>query len=119
MRERPTVPIELPEDQHKAAELFQNMVLRPILKMQHHVLYAYAMNSVQNLNKNWAIMDRKKKDAAIRSVLQKNPKVKNTLIGCAIGQLTAEEMTIYLTDPKGFDKRISQMILERVLSAGF
>lgn len=116
MRERPIIPIELPEDQHKAAELFQNMVLRPILKMQHQVLYALAMNSVQNLNKNWAIMDRKKKDAAIRSVLQKDPKVKNTLIGCVLGQLSEEEVKIYLNDAKGFDKRISQMILERVLS---
>lgn len=116
MRERPIVTIEIPEDQHKAVELFQNMVLRPILKMQHPVISAVAMNSVQNLNKNWPIMDRKKKDAAIRSVLQKNPKVKNTLIGCVIGQLSKEEVKIYLNDTKGFDKRISQMILERVLS---
>ncbi len=61
-------------------------------------------------------MDRKKKDAAIRSVLQKDPKVKNTLIGCVLGQLNTDELKCYLNDSKGFDKRISQMILERVLS---
>jgi hypothetical protein len=118
MKKRPVVYIELPEDQHKADELFQNQVLRPILKMQHKVIYGYAMHAVENLNKNWAIMDRKKKDDAIRSVIQKDSKVKNTLIGCVIGQLSEAELVIYLKDTKGFDKRISQMVLERILSVG-
>jgi hypothetical protein len=111
---RPIVPIELPKEDHLPKELFQNEVLRPILKLQNAVIVALFYHFVQKMIPSFKNLTSNKKDEATSKLITQNTKLKNLLIGIVVGQMNEEEFTVYLKDSKAFDKRIVAMGVERV-----
>ncbi len=115
-KERPIVPIEMRPEAHLSEELFQNEVLRPIVKMQHDLMLAVFQLHISRFEKDWEAVSIQKKKAVVRNQLLKNAILKNIVVGMTIGQFTPEEMTRYSENPKNYDKRIVQMVTERLLS---
>ena len=57
-----------------------------------------------------------KKQIFIEQSVQKDAVLKNTFIGMTIGMFTLEEMEVYQSDSKVFNKRIITILIERLKS---
>ena len=97
-------------------ETFQNQTLRPILKLQNDLYISLFTNYAIRQNSDFNALSSAKKAVMIEQSLQKDNVLKNTFIGMTIGMFTAEEMEIYISDSKVFNKRIITMLIERLKS---
>ena len=98
----------------KTMELFQNEVLRPIIKYQHDLLIG-SVNS-QSLFKT-IINDKGPRiefQEKIRQFITGQSALKNQLIGYVIGLMTGSEFDFYLKNQQEINKRIHGMICQRV-----
>ncbi|MCW3170155.1 glyoxalase [Chryseobacterium sp. 09-1422] len=99
-------------------EIFQNQTLRPILKLQNDLYISLFTNYAIRQNSDFNALPSSKKAVMIEQSLQKDNVLKNTFIGMTIGMFTVEEMEVYISDSKVFNKRIITMLIER-LKSGF
>jgi|SRR5574343_570263 len=110
---RPLIPSALTENT-KEIEHFQNEVLRPILKFQHTFFEYYFKNNSQFLK---LIQERKSRlefQNKISQFISNQANIKHQLIGSVIGLLADEELNYYHTNSAELNKRISQMICQRI-----
>jgi hypothetical protein len=110
---RPTLPTEIMEGISNPAEEFQNMVLRPIIKMQSDMLMAHISAKVKSLKIEWEGMKPIKKKEALTTLLTKDQAFKSEIIGMVIGQFDMEEYHKYLELQKELNRRITQIVLNR------
>ena len=115
-KKRPIVIIDNKPEIHLENELFQNEVLRPILKMQHDISLKLFSNHIDNLGIVWNNLKKSKKDQCVENQLSKNIQFKNLVIGIVVGQFNELEMNKYLLNSKEFNKRILQMTIQRIVS---
>lgn len=99
-----------------AEEMFQNQTLRPILKLQNDLYWNLFTNYAVRQNADFNSLSAMKKSNFIEQSLQKDSVLKNILIGMTIGMFTVEEMEIYNSESKTFNKRIIAMLTERLKS---
>jgi hypothetical protein len=114
---RPEITIELIGVKNED-EQFMHETLRPILKFQHQLIVQFLKNE-QNLpleSLNGKQRSNSEKRTLITNFLQKNNKLKATLLGFAIGMFQQSELATYFLNKKAIDKRIIEMIITRFLS---
>ncbi|WP_144283044.1 glyoxalase [Chryseobacterium echinoideorum] len=99
-----------------AEELFQNTVLRPIIKLQNDIFLTNFFHYLKNTKINWESFSSEKRNIFIDNSFQKDNMLKNIYIGMTIGMMDVEELQIYYTQNKMFNKRIINMITERLKS---
>ncbi|MCY1662669.1 glyoxalase [Chryseobacterium sp. SL1] len=97
-------------------ELFQNNVLRPVLKLQNDIFMQIFRDYAMRKMSDFTSLKNEQKINFTEQSLQKDIALKNTFIGMTIGMLTPEEITVYLSDSKSFNKRIITMLSERIKS---
>ena len=114
---RPNLPESLVEGNLKEEELFQNMVLRPVIKMQHDVLILRVQSHFLSKKVVFHLMDKKKRVNAIESAFQNDNPFKKEIQGMILGQLTIEEFRTYLKSERSMNKRIIQMVRNRMLDS--
>lgn len=114
---RPILPNELTIGAPKAEELFQNMVLRPIIKMQHDILVYRVKSYFASKKAVFHLMDKKKRVVALESAFKNDNPFKKEIQGMVIGQLNGEEFKQYLQTEKSFNKRIIQMVKNRMIDS--
>ncbi|WP_340155998.1 glyoxalase [uncultured Winogradskyella sp.] len=98
-----------------AEEAFQNKTLRPIIKLQHDLFIAVFKNYIRK-HKNVflsLILDEQLK--YISNAIQKDIKFRNALKGMVIGQFTVKEYEIYIKNSSALNKRITNIIKERLI----
>ena len=115
-KKRPIVNIDNKPGIHLENELFQNEVLRPVLKMQHDIILKIFNVHIKNLGIVWNDLKKSKKSQCIESQLSKNIQLKNLIIGIVIGQWNELEMDKYLIYSRDYNKRIIQMTIQRIIS---
>lgn len=97
-------------------EVFQNQILRPILKLQNEIYLMlfqdYAGSKIPDFNS----LTTDKKISFIEQSLRKDHALRNIFIGMTIGMFTADEMKTYIPDKNVFNKRIITMLTERLKS---
>ena len=94
-------------------EKFQNDVFRPILKLQNNLI----LNLFNLYLENYKIQLKSKQDELrlqIKNICQKDKVLKNQMIGISIGMLEPSELTTYSENLNEFNKRIIQMISQRL-----
>jgi hypothetical protein len=97
-------------------ELFQNQILRPILKLQNELFIEQFKNYiVKNKAQFSQFTVEKKLDYIENSILNDN-KFRNLLIGTAIGLLQIAEYKLYSKNTSALNKRIITMLIERLKS---
>ena len=112
---RPTLDIPILEESTEV-ENFQNQTLRPILKLQND-LYTTLFESYATRQKSdYETLSGAKKRTFIEQSLQKDMVLKNTFIGITIGLFTMEEIAVYATQSKDYNRRIITMLMERLKS---
>ena len=95
-------------------EVFQNETLRPILKLQNDLYLSMFTNYALRQKADFGSLSVSKKQIFIEQSVQKDAVLKNTFIGITIGMFTLEEMEVYQSDSKVFNKRIITMLIERL-----
>ena len=115
-KKRPIVNIDNKPEIHLENELFQNEVLRPILKMQHEITLKLFSKNIDNLGIVWKDLKKNKKNQCVENQLSKNIQFKNLVIGVVAGQFNELEMDKYLLNSREYNKRILQMTIQRIVS---
>ena len=114
---RPNLPESLVEGNLKEEELFQNMVLRPVIKMQHDILILRVQTYFLSKKMVFHMMDKKKRVHAIESAFQNDNPFKKEIQGMILGQLNTKEYQTYLKNERAMNKRLNQMVRNRMLDS--
>ena len=115
-KKRPVVNIDNKPEMHLKNELFQNEVLRPILKMQHDITLNLFFSHINNVGIIWDDLKKSKKTQCVDNQLSKNIQFKNLVIGIIVGQFNELELDKYLSNSREYKKRILQMTNQRIVS---
>ena len=116
---RPKLPDTLTEGELKKEELFQNMVLRPVIKMQHDLLIMRVKSHFISKRVLFNVMDNKKRTEAIIKTFQSDHSFKKEIQGMITGQLSLAEFQQYLKSERSINKRIVQMVRNRMIDSLF
>lgn len=98
----------------KKKESFQNQTLRPILKQQNLLFLRLFGSHIQTFKVPFAQMNEEQQDQCIANTLAQNQPFKNTMIGVVVGWFTDEESKTYCQNRTAFNKRIVQMLIQRL-----
>ncbi|NNE31195.1 MAG: glyoxalase [Winogradskyella sp.] len=98
-------------------ELFQNKTLRPVIKLQHDLLIAMFKNYINKHKNVFYDLSLPKQLAYIDNVIHKDTKFRNSLKGMVIGQFTAEEYDIYIQNSSALNKRMMNIVKERLIDS--
>ena len=113
---RPEIPAAKITEGISGIEKFQNVTIRPIIKFQNELLFQVFSNHARSYQKDWDSISNEKKEIFIESSMNKNQNLKNIYIGLVLGLFTTEETEFYLSNKSEINRRIVQIIKQRILS---
>lgn len=113
---RPIISAAKLYESMSSEERFQNTTLRPVIKCQNELLVAAFRNYI-NKHKNvfYALSTQKQLDY-IENAIQKDMKFRNSVKGMIIGLFTVEEYELYITNSSALNKRMMNLVKERLVS---
>ena len=112
---RPTVESAKVDETTHPNEIFQNEILRPIIKMQHLLILAFVSDHIMKLNKEFLELSKGKQKTFVTNIFAKDNTFKHRLIGLILGQFTVEEFKTYTAIAPDVNKRIFTICLERMM----
>jgi hypothetical protein len=95
---------------------FQHQVLRPLLKLQHPVLLATVADFAQDYRLPLARPEAEL-SAALTELLARNARLRATITGLVVGQLTQTELAFYRPHRSELNRRLLDLAQQRVLSS--
>jgi len=113
LKPRPLLSLKIANSEE---EIFQNETLRPILKLQHELIITLAQEFLKSRNITWEKVREKDPLQWLNINIKRDIPFKNQLIGMVIGQFNKEELIEYLSFQKEMNKRIINMMTERIVS---
>lgn len=108
--------IGLVNESSSSEEKFQNQTLRPILKLQNDLFIEVFKNHISKHKNDFYLYSAEKKLLFIENTIQKDIKFRNALKGIVIGLFTIEEYTNYIQNSSSLNKRMMNMLIERLKS---
>ena len=96
-------------------ERFQNEVIRPIIKMQNNLLTVFFKNYIRNRKIEFDRLKSEDQENKIKTILTKDINFKNILIGSIVGHFDENEIEIYLKSTSELNKRIIQIVNQRLI----
>lgn len=96
-------------------EVFQNTVLRPIIKMKHDLLIAHVRYYFANKKQDLSSADVHKKLKAVSTSLEQDNTLRTEVRGIIIGHFNVEEYEKFSQMTKALNKRILNIVKERML----
>lgn len=97
-------------------ENFQNDTIRPILKMQNDIIIILAQEFLKHRNVTWEKIREKDPFQWLNLNIKRDIPFKHLMIGMVIGQFNGEELREYLPFQKEMNKRIINMMTERIVN---
>ena len=113
---RPEVSSTTINDNMSGDERFQNLVLRPIIKFQSNLFVEVFKNYVKKHKNMFYDLSVEKRVDYIENAIQKDTKLRNSLKGMIIGLFTVEEYLIYIQNSSALNKRMMQIVKDRLIS---
>lgn len=101
-------------NQSSPDEVFQNQVLRPILKLQNDLFIDVFKNYITKYKNDFYSYSVEKKLAYIENSIHKDIKFRNSLKGIVIGLFTISEYNTYIQNSSSLNKRMMNMLIERL-----
>ncbi|QSS97074.1 glyoxalase [Psychroflexus sp. ALD_RP9] len=115
-----SIRVELPNakvyENTQDLERFQNESLRPIAKFQNMILLEVFKNYIDRYKNVYHKYDLGGKTAYIEQAVKKDSKLKNLIRGLFLGHFTADEYKFYSKNVSAVNKRIINLVKERLLS---
>ena len=103
-------------EQSSKEEKFQNLTIRPILKLQNDLFIDVFKNYVSKHKNDFYSYSVEKKLLFIENAIQKDIKFRNSLKGMVIGLFTIDEYAEYIQNSSNLNKRMMNMLVERLKS---
>ncbi|WP_139002718.1 glyoxalase [Hyunsoonleella aestuarii] len=103
-------------DNMSSDERFQNLVLRPIIKFQNDLLIAVFRNYINKHKSVFYDLSLEKRIDYIENAIHKDMKLRNSMKGMVIGLFTIEEYELYIQNSSALNKRMMNIVKERLLS---
>jgi hypothetical protein len=100
----------------KDIEMFQNLSIRPTIKQCNDTIMSLFFDLCKHINLELKGKDPISKQSAVNNIFSKNVAFTNQLIGLVVVNFSSDELSKYLKDSKEYNKRIKQIIKERILS---
>lgn len=100
--------------QSSSDEIFQNQVIRPILKLQNDLFIDVFKNYISKYKNDFYSYSVEKKLAYIENSIHKDIKFRNSLKGIVIGLFTIHEYNEYIKNSSSLNKRMMNMLIERL-----
>jgi len=100
--------------QSSSDEIFQNQVLRAMLKLQNGLLRDVFRSYISKYKNDFYAYSVEKKLAYIENSIQKDIKFRNSLKGIVIGLFTIAEYNEYIKNSSSLNKRMMNMLIERL-----
>lgn len=113
---RPEILSATINDNMSSDERFQNLVLRPIIKFQNDLLIAVFKNYIKKHKSVFYDLSIEKRIDYIENAIQKDMKLRNSMKGMIIGQFTVEEYEIYIQNSSALNKRMMNIVKQRLIS---
>lgn len=113
---RPEIPSAKLTPTMSSDEYFQNKTLRPVAKLQNDLLLAVFRNYVAKHKNVFYDLTIEKRLDYIENAIHKDMKFRNSLKGIIIGQFTLEEFEIYIQNSSALNKRMMDIVKERLKS---
>ena len=98
-------------------EAFQNETLRPILKLQHDNLVAVFNLFLAKRKVNPAQLPAAARFAKVKELVTRDNRLRGLLFGMAIGHFTEPEMRYYLENDGAVNRRLTNLLTERLTGA--
>ena len=103
-------------DNMSSDERFQNLVLRPIIKLQSDLFVVVFRNYIVKHKSVFYGLTLQKRLDYIENAIHKDMKFRNSLKGMVIGQFTLEEYSIYIENSSALNKRMMNIVKESLLN---
>ncbi|WP_339916608.1 glyoxalase [Yeosuana marina] len=113
---RPEIPSATINDTMSSDERFQNLVIRPIVKLQNDLFNEVFKNYANKHKGAFYDLSIEKRIHYIENAIQKDIKFRNSLKGIVIGLFTVEEYKLYIQNSSALNKRMMQIVKERLIS---
>lgn len=97
-------------------EKFQNETIRPILKLNNDLFIDSFKNYISKHKNDFYAFSVEKKLAFIENAIQRDIKYRNALKGMVISWFTIEEFENYITNSSSLNKRMMNLLIERIKS---
>lgn len=97
-------------------ERFQNLVLRPIINLQNDLFIEVFKNYIAKHKMVFYNYTLEKRLLYIESAINKDIKFRNSIKGMVIGLFTVEEYMIYIQNSSALNKRMMNIVKERLIS---
>ncbi|MDC1056883.1 glyoxalase [Flavobacteriaceae bacterium] len=114
LRIRPEIKKTQQFENMSAGERFQNETLRPILKLQNPLFLAVFHNYIEKRKGVFYSLGLEKKLNYIENSLNRDQKFGDSIKGMVIGLFTMEEYTTYSLNSSALNKRMMNMVIERL-----
>ncbi|WP_348797452.1 glyoxalase [Flavobacterium adhaerens] len=98
--------------QSLSEELFQNEVIRPIIKLQNDLFIASFLNFISKYKRDFYTKSIENKLLIIENAIQKDIKFRNSLKGMIIALFTTEEYGLYIKNSSSLNKRMMNLVIE-------
>ena len=95
-------------------ESFQNLVLRPIIKVQTPILIEVFKKYANDHKDVFYKLRSEKKTTYIENAIKKDQKFRNFLKGIVIGMFTLEEYELYKEKSSSLNKRMMNLVYQRL-----
>ncbi|WP_417941594.1 glyoxalase [Flavobacterium sp. RS13.1] len=102
--------------QSSSDEIFQNQTIRPILKLQNDLFIAVFINYVNKNKADFYSYPVEKKLQTIENSIQKDIKFRNSLKGIVMALFTIEEYNTYIQNSSSLNKRMMNLLTDRLKS---
>lgn len=113
---RPEIASSTINEHMSSDERFQNLVLRPVIKLQNDLLTTVFKNYIAKHKAVFYDLSMEKRLDYIENAIHKDMKFRNSLKGMVIGLFTVEEYSLYIQNSSALNKRMMQLVKERLIS---
>ena len=114
MKGRPEIPSIQNTTKTLDIEVFQNKVLRPILKLQNTIFVSVFLDELRRKKQDFTSFNSEDKHKAIQRHLNTNSSLKQRFLGIVMGLFTNTEMDFYQRHMSAINKRIFSMLKIRL-----
>lgn len=108
--------LEIDTENSKPIEKYLHESLRPICKNINHTLLIIFESSILEFESKYKIIETKLKLLKAENFISKNLNFKNISLGMVLSQMNIEEIDFYVQNKKELNKRIHELIKQRILS---
>jgi hypothetical protein len=95
-------------------ERFQNITLRPIIKLQNDLLIEVFKNYIRKHKNAFYDLSIDKGLIYIENAINKDTKFRNSIKGMLIGQFTVNEYLLYIENSSALNKRMMNIVKQRL-----